>query len=183
MVDCNSDAPLLGPKPLNTSSTSIAVGWSPPNTHGGGVVLQYTLERDDWWVDQPLTAVYNGTNTAFQVCKSINCIKLHRVNCATLFVGFEVHVACEIALVNVPTNLFWHIWWSHLTSDRNSSRTCFVCAPLHAHRQTFTCYRPQTIHFASMRRRPSELRYWDPHVWWALHNMAFGIYPVDNHDE
>eukprot|EP00041_Stephanoeca_diplocostata_P008308 m.121919 g.121919 ORF g.121919 m.121919 type:complete len:213 (+) comp17269_c0_seq54:49-687(+) len=60
-----SDAPALTPKPLNTSSSSITVGWNVPNTHGGGVVRQYTLGRDDWWVDQPLMGIYNGTQTEF----------------------------------------------------------------------------------------------------------------------
>jgi hypothetical protein len=53
------DAPVMLPLPLKTTSTSIRVGWTEPHSNGRPI-LNYTVERDNFWDDGPLAQVYVG---------------------------------------------------------------------------------------------------------------------------
>eukprot|EP00040_Diaphanoeca_grandis_P036011 m.227996 g.227996 ORF g.227996 m.227996 type:complete len:635 (+) comp33533_c0_seq3:107-2011(+) len=58
------DDPNIFKVPLNTSSTSITVGWSAPHDNGRPIT-NYTLQQTDWWTNKPLSNIYTGANTSF----------------------------------------------------------------------------------------------------------------------
>eukprot|EP00035_Acanthoeca_spectabilis_P038644 m.54957 g.54957 ORF g.54957 m.54957 type:complete len:632 (-) comp9227_c0_seq1:80-1975(-) len=62
--------PVLLPLPLGASGTSITVGWTVPPANGRAIT-NYTLQRDDWWVDGPLSTVFEGDDTQFTADQSM----------------------------------------------------------------------------------------------------------------